>query len=130
MLVVSVWGTEEQAGMRGDTKMSRRPVQHNQNCGSNLREILGCSQLPRASPKVATESLGVDGISQRALDHQCHKRCSIRGWKEAKTTMPQKPKEKNISKPKAIVRQHMPMGSGQGGYQRPRTAEAMEARVG
>lgn len=44
--------------------------------------------------------------------------------------MPQKPKEINISKPKAIMSLHMLMDSGQGGYQRPRTAEAMEARVG
>lgn len=51
----------------------------------------GRGWAPVADPEVATEALGMDGISQRTLDlgdHQCHKRHSIRSWKDAKTTMP------------------------------------------
>lgn len=62
----------------------------------------------------------MDQISQKELDQETssHKKCSLRGWREAKTTMPQKPRGDNIFKSmqwmdpgiKSHSDQHVPMG--------------------
>lgn len=83
-----------------------------------------------SDPEVATEPSRVAEIFPRALDlggHQSDKSLSLGGWREAKTTMAQKPSEGNISKARDGPWYQKPTHA-RGGYRRPGTAEATEAR--
>lgn len=62
-----------------------------------------------ADPEVDTEPSKMAEIFQRALDlgdHRSVRRLSLRGWREAKTTTAQKPREENISKPRKATHAH------------------------
>lgn len=83
-----------------------------------------------SDPEVATEPSRVAEIFPRALDlggHQSDKSLSLGGWREAKTTMAQKPSEGNISKARDgpwYQNPHTPgEGTGDLGQQRPRKPE-------
>lgn len=86
-----------------DRNCPRGPSSTIRAVGLTSQRGWAAASAPKANPEVATEPLGVDEISQRAPnpeDHQGHKSHSLRGWRETKTTIPQKPREENIFKPK------------------------------